>query len=77
LPAHGQGKRQRIAEQDAKQNATRRMVTWLTWWVLMMSLWVAVDDSVRSDELLAGLGLADLPPCGTFLGRGALALIIR
>jgi multisubunit Na+/H+ antiporter MnhE subunit len=31
-----------------------RLVTWLTWWVLLMSLWVAVDDSFESDELIGG-----------------------
>lgn len=36
----------------------RRVATWLTWWVLMMSLWVAVDDSFESDELLVGAGVA-------------------
>jgi hypothetical protein len=36
----------------------RRVITWLTWWVLMMSLWVAVDDSFESDELLVGAGAA-------------------
>ena len=48
----------------AKQNPgegtgrRRRVITWLTWWALMMSLWVAVDDSLESDELLAGAGVA-------------------
>lgn len=37
---------------------SRRVATWLTWWVLMMSLWVAVDDSFESDELLVGAGVA-------------------
>jgi hypothetical protein len=36
----------------------RRLVSWLTWWVLMMALWVAVDDSFESDELLVGAGVA-------------------
>jgi multisubunit Na+/H+ antiporter MnhE subunit len=36
----------------------RRLITWFTWWVLMMSLWVAVDDSFESDELLVGAGVA-------------------
>jgi multisubunit Na+/H+ antiporter MnhE subunit len=36
----------------------RRLVTWLAWWVLLMSLWVAVDDSFESDELLVGAGVA-------------------
>lgn len=38
----------------------RRLLTWLAWWVLMMGLWVAVDDSFQSDELLAGAGAAAL-----------------
>jgi multisubunit Na+/H+ antiporter MnhE subunit len=37
-----------------------RVATWLAWWVLLMSLWVAVDDSLQSDELLAGAGAAAL-----------------
>jgi hypothetical protein len=36
----------------------RRAATWLAWWVLLMSLWVAVDDSLESDELLVGAGVA-------------------
>jgi multisubunit Na+/H+ antiporter MnhE subunit len=36
------------------------VITWLTWWILLMSLWVAVDDSVAPDELLAGAGAAAL-----------------
>jgi multisubunit Na+/H+ antiporter MnhE subunit len=38
----------------------RRVATWLTWWAAMMSLWVAVDDSLEPDELLAGAGVAAL-----------------
>jgi multisubunit Na+/H+ antiporter MnhE subunit len=30
------------------------MLKWFTWWALMMSFWVAIDDSLRSDELIAG-----------------------
>jgi len=36
----------------------RRAATWLTWWVILMSLWVAVDDSFESDELAVGAGAA-------------------
>jgi multisubunit Na+/H+ antiporter MnhE subunit len=28
------------------------------WWTLLMSLWVMIDDSVQTDELLAGAGVA-------------------
>lgn len=38
----------------------RRVGSWLIWWVLMMSFWVMLDDSVRTDELLAGAGAAAL-----------------
>jgi multisubunit Na+/H+ antiporter MnhE subunit len=30
------------------------------WWVLMMSFWVMIDDSISTDELLAGAGAAAL-----------------
>jgi multisubunit Na+/H+ antiporter MnhE subunit len=34
--------------------------TWLTWWVVLMSFWTWLDDSVSTDELLAGAGAAAL-----------------
>jgi multisubunit Na+/H+ antiporter MnhE subunit len=36
----------------------RRAGSWFTWWVLMMSFWVMLDDSIATDELLAGAGAA-------------------
>jgi multisubunit Na+/H+ antiporter MnhE subunit len=38
----------------------RRVGSWLVWWVLMMSFWVMIDDSINTDELLAGSGAAAL-----------------
>jgi multisubunit Na+/H+ antiporter MnhE subunit len=38
----------------------RRVGSWLVWWVLMMSFWVMIDDSVNTDELWAGAGAAAL-----------------
>jgi multisubunit Na+/H+ antiporter MnhE subunit len=38
----------------------RRAGAWLTWWVLLMSFWVILDDSIALDELLAGAGAAAL-----------------
>jgi multisubunit Na+/H+ antiporter MnhE subunit len=38
----------------------RRAGSWLVWWVLMMSFWVMLDDSISTDELLAGAGAAAL-----------------
>lgn len=55
-----------MAEDGAQQpgrpepTARHRAATWLAWWVLLMSLWVAVNDSLQSDELLAGAGAAAL-----------------
>ena len=38
----------------------RRVGSWLVWWILMMSFWVMLDDSINTDELLAGAGAAAL-----------------
>jgi hypothetical protein len=38
----------------------RRAGAWLAWWVLLMSFWVMIDDSIAPDELLAGAGAAAL-----------------
>jgi multisubunit Na+/H+ antiporter MnhE subunit len=48
---------------DRKQKdvpVARRVGSWLVWWVLMMSFWVMIDDSVDADELWAGAGAAAL-----------------
>ena len=52
--------RQRGNRGQPEPAARHRAATWLAWWVLLMSLWVAVDDSLQSDELLAGAGAAAL-----------------
>jgi multisubunit Na+/H+ antiporter MnhE subunit len=49
-----------MAEDKQSARTPGAVTTWLTWWVLLMSLWVAVDDSVAGDELLAGAGAAAL-----------------
>jgi multisubunit Na+/H+ antiporter MnhE subunit len=38
----------------------RRLTAWLAWWIVLMSLWVALDDSFASDELIAGAAVAAL-----------------
>jgi multisubunit Na+/H+ antiporter MnhE subunit len=38
----------------------RRAWSWLAWWVLLMGLWVAIDDSIGLAELGAGAGAAAL-----------------
>ena len=40
------------------QSGPARAGTWLVWWVLLMSLWIMLDDSLATDELLAGAGAA-------------------
>lgn len=49
-----------LREQDGGRHVPARILSWLIWWVLMMSLWVAIDDSFEPDELLAGAGAAAL-----------------
>jgi multisubunit Na+/H+ antiporter MnhE subunit len=49
----------------AKQDDRRRAVSWFTvswfaWWALMMAFWVAIDDSLRADELIVGAVAAAL-----------------
>jgi multisubunit Na+/H+ antiporter MnhE subunit len=38
----------------------RRAGAWLAWWILLMSFWMILDDSIALDELLAGAGAAAL-----------------
>jgi multisubunit Na+/H+ antiporter MnhE subunit len=47
-------------ERRRDRPTARRVGSWLVWWVLMMSFWVMLDDSVSTDELLAGAGAAAL-----------------
>ena len=42
------------------QSGPARAGAWLAWWILLMSLWVMLDDSLATDELLAGAGAAAL-----------------
>jgi len=42
------------------EKIARRAGAWLAWWVLLMSFWVVLDDSIQFDELLAGAGAAAL-----------------
>lgn len=58
--ATGRPRRQR------EQPVVRRAGAWLVWWVLLMSFWVILDNSIESDELLAGAGAAAL---GAFLAE--------
>lgn len=52
---------------DQRLSVRRRGAGWLAWWVLMMSLWVIIDDSLQFDELLAGAGAAALAALGAEL----------
>jgi multisubunit Na+/H+ antiporter MnhE subunit len=45
-------------ERRFHQPAAARAGAWLIWWILLMSLWVMLDDSLATDELLAGAGAA-------------------
>ena len=52
-PLAGEPRRRRVPG-TARRSLSGRLLTWLTWWVLLMSLWVAADDSFESDELVGG-----------------------
>jgi multisubunit Na+/H+ antiporter MnhE subunit len=63
----------------AKQDARRRAVSWFTvswfaWWALMMSFWVAIDDLIRADELIAG-AVASALAAAVAAGVGHLAQV--
>ena len=40
--------------------AARRIGSFLVWWALLMAFWVIIDDSIATDELLAGAGASAL-----------------
>jgi multisubunit Na+/H+ antiporter MnhE subunit len=48
----------RSRKPDDRPSAAARVGTWLAWWVALMSLWIMLDDSLATDELLAGAGAA-------------------
>jgi multisubunit Na+/H+ antiporter MnhE subunit len=50
----------------ARISFSRRAGSWLNWWVLLMSFWVILDDSLDTDELLAGAAAAAI---GAFLAE--------
>jgi multisubunit Na+/H+ antiporter MnhE subunit len=56
-----------------------RAAAWLAWWIVLMSLWVALDDSLASDELLAGAGAAAIAAlvAETACHQAALRLRVR
>lgn len=68
--------RQRRGQQP-EPTALHRAATWLTWWVVLMSLWVAVDDSLQFDELLAGAGAAALAAVAAELASHQAAVRFR
>jgi len=47
-------------ERKYRQPPAARIGAWLVWWVLLTSLWVMLDDSLATDELLAGAGAATI-----------------
>jgi multisubunit Na+/H+ antiporter MnhE subunit len=47
-------------ERKREVPTAHRIRSWLVWWVLMIGFWVIIDDSVATDELLVGAGVAAL-----------------
>jgi multisubunit Na+/H+ antiporter MnhE subunit len=58
--------------EDRRRAVSSLTVSWFAWWALMMSFWVAIDDSLRSDELIAGAVAAALAAAAA-VGVGRLA----
>ena len=44
--------------EPARRSRAAWVGSWLAWWVLLLSFWIAVDDSLAVDEVLAGTGAA-------------------
>jgi multisubunit Na+/H+ antiporter MnhE subunit len=63
----GQARRAKTARRGSRRDdIAGRVGAWLVWWVLLMSFWVILDNSIEPDELLAGAGAAAL---GAFLAE--------
>jgi multisubunit Na+/H+ antiporter MnhE subunit len=65
------------ARGPAGEPPAQRVRAWLTWWVLLMSFWVAADDSVELDELLAGAAAAALGATLAEVARHQAGLRLR
>lgn len=78
LRGSGLGRRERMAKQNARCGASGFTVSWFAWWALMMSFWVAIDDSLRSDELIVGaVGTALAAAAASARSRSATATTRR
>jgi multisubunit Na+/H+ antiporter MnhE subunit len=64
-------------ERQPTGSVTRRVAGWLAWWVPLMSLWVALDDSLATDELLAGAGAAAIAALLAEMACHQAALLFR
>ena len=42
--------------EPAGRSLAARAGSWLAWWMLLLAFWIAVDDSLAVDEVLAGAG---------------------
>ena len=50
-----------MAKESSRRGGVRSFtVSWFAWWALMMAFWVALDDSLRADELIVGAVAAAL-----------------
>jgi multisubunit Na+/H+ antiporter MnhE subunit len=67
-----------MAEQREQRDRRRAVswftVSWFAWWALMMSFWVALDDSLRADELIVG-AVATALAAAAAAGVGHLAQV--
>ena len=53
------------------------VAAWLAWWVLLWLFWIAVDDSLAVDEVLAGAGAAAIAALVAVLSLHQAAVRLR
>jgi multisubunit Na+/H+ antiporter MnhE subunit len=51
--------------------------SWLAWWMLLLSFWIAIDDSLAFDEVLAGAGAAAIGALVAVLALHQAAVRLR
>lgn len=50
---------------------------WVIWWVLLAALWLALVDTVKAPELVAGAVAAAIAATGAVIVRGRRKLLLR
>jgi multisubunit Na+/H+ antiporter MnhE subunit len=75
--APGRLARESGKREPAARSPAARAGAWLAWWLVLMSFWVALDDSLAADELLAGAGAAAIAALAADLACHQAAARVR